>query len=316
MVENPCPPVLFIFFRRPEVTLRVFERIAQAKPTRLYLASDGPRANQLNEADTVSLLREAILSKIDWPCDVQTNFSDTNLGCAHRMSSAIDWFFENEPEGIILEDDCLPDPSFFEYCAVMLERYRDDTRMMHVAGYHCFEPGKSYGEGDYFFIRTPLVWGWASWRRAWHGYDLAMVSLESFLKTDGLYRFYEPLSSLSQTGTNYHLHKIRKEFLANRSKSWDYPWAFHVMRNHGLCVVPRVNLVSNIGVGSTGTHKRLSWNNPDANRPTESLTRFKAPEHHLPNWHAERYLFKRHLRYSLRGLGERAVSKLILRLMR
>ena len=155
-------PVLFLVFNRPDTTLRVFSEIRKAQPKKLYIAADGPRAERPNE-DLLCQQTLDIFKKIDWPCEIQTLFRKENLGCKEAVSSAITWFFEREEEGIILEDDCLPAPSFFRYCDTLLEKYRFDTRIRHIAGVN-HHSGKRWGDASIFFANHTHVWGWASWR--------------------------------------------------------------------------------------------------------------------------------------------------------
>jgi len=170
-------PLLFLVFNRPEPTARVFERIRAMRPATLYVSADGPRAGRDGEYDACRKVRE-IVKNVDWDCDTKYLFHDSNLGCKKGVSTGITWFFENEAEGIVLEDDCLPDPSFFQFCSELLTRYRDDGRIGLIAGTNYL--GESECEDDYFFSRHCPIWGWASWRRAWSRYDLAMRDWPEF----------------------------------------------------------------------------------------------------------------------------------------
>ena len=158
-------PVLLIIFNRPDTTARVFEAIRAARPTELYIAADAPRENR---SEDKRLCEEAkkITEKIDWPCEVHRLYQEKNLGCKRGPIASITWFFENVEAGIILEDDCVPHPSFFAFCSELLEKYADDKRIMHVSGNN-FQFGKMRGDASYFFSEYTLSWGWATWRRAW-----------------------------------------------------------------------------------------------------------------------------------------------------
>ena len=162
-------PILFLVFNRPDVTQRVFDAIRQARPPKLYIAADGPRKNKVGEVERCALVQE-IVSQVDWPCEVSKLIRQENLGCKIAISSAIDWFFSKEPEGIILEDDCLPHPDFFPYCDELLERYRNNERVGMISGDN-FQNGIKRGDGDYYFSQFCHIWGWASWARAWKKYD-------------------------------------------------------------------------------------------------------------------------------------------------
>ena len=126
-------PVAFIIFNRPDTTRIVFEEIKKAKPEKLLIIADGPRNNKPGEKERCAETR-AIVENIDWECEVLRNYSDKNMGCKNRVASGLNWVFENVEEAIILEDDCLPDQSFFRYCQELLEKYRDDKRIMLIAG--------------------------------------------------------------------------------------------------------------------------------------------------------------------------------------
>ncbi len=166
------PPIIFFIFNRPAETFRVFERIREARPEKLLIVADGPRSSRAGEAALCRQTRE-ILDRVDWPCEVLTNFADTNMGCGRRIAGGLDWAFEEVEEGIIVEDDCLPDPSFFRYCAKLLDRYRADERVMMISGDN-FQNGVSRTSDSWYFSQLRHCWDWATWRRAWRHFDFAM----------------------------------------------------------------------------------------------------------------------------------------------
>ena len=182
-------PILFMIFNRPDTTARVFERIRGIKPSRLFVSADGPRLQKPDEAEQCIQAR-AVIQKIDWECEVKTKFSDKNQGCKMGVNSAINWFFEHVDEGIILEDDCLPDISFFPFCQTLLELYRNDERIMHIGGSN-FQDGKLRDDGSYFFSGINHIWGWATWKRAWKQYDVQIRSLPS-LRNNEIFRTVFP----------------------------------------------------------------------------------------------------------------------------
>jgi len=180
--------------------------------------------------------------------EVSCFFPECNLGPKNGVARAISWFFEHEQEGIILEHDCLPSLDFFRYAAEMLVRYRDDKRIMHVAGmapYHV--PGSP---SDYYFIRIPLVWGWASWRRAWQQYDLNMQTLPQFRESGAIAGAVNGVRA--QANWMHYFHAAA----AGNLQTWDYPWTYAVMRNHGYCITPVRNMISNTGFGRDAVHCR------------------------------------------------------------
>ncbi len=234
----------FLIFNRPDLSTRVFQRIREARPKRLFIAADGPRAGRIGEPAQVQEARE-IAARVDWPCELQTLFRDSNLGCKTAVSSAISWFFEQVPEGIILEDDCFPDPSFFPFCAELLDRFRDDERIMSI-GADGYLGAKFHRGFSYAFSVYNLLWGWASWKRAWERYD---GSMEAFDKSTQWLQVFQETPAVAD-------HWLRQFGMAKRGEldSWGYPWRLSVWMNHGLNIVPNANLVTNIGFDQRSTH--------------------------------------------------------------
>lgn len=245
MQQLSCP-ILFLVFNRPDTTQQVFEAIRQARPPRLYIAADGPRPERLGEAEKVQAVRDYVVTHIDWPCEVKTLFRDTNLGCRLAVSTAIDWFFDNEPEGIILEDDCLPSQSFFLFCQKLLDRYRNDERIMLISGYNAQEHWKVDNE-DYFFSNFGGIWGWASWHRAWQHFDVEMKDLDRLQKKKTLRHLLG--KKLGKTREKQFENVVVKQI-----DTWAYPWALARHKNSGMAVVPVKSLVQNIGFGDDATH--------------------------------------------------------------
>jgi hypothetical protein len=257
-------PVAFILFNRPDVTERVFTEIAKAKPHKLLVIGDGPRADRAGEAGKVAETRQ-ILERIDWDCAVLTNFSDINLGCKRRVSGGLDWVFEQTPEAIILEDDCVPHPSFFRFCEEMLERYRDDRRVVQINGAN-FQSGFRAGNQDsYYFSKLCHVWGWASWRDRWQSYY--DVSMAAWPRVRDERRVADLVGSDEET--KYWL-PIFQDVFDGKIDTWDFQWAFACMLEGGSAVAPSVNLVSNIGFGAGATHT-TGGRNRLANLPTEPM---------------------------------------------
>jgi hypothetical protein len=238
--------VLFLIFNRPDVTSNVFKEIRKVKPPRLYIAADGARKDKENE---VALCQETrnIATQIDWECDVKTLFRNENLGCKYAVSSGINWFFENEEEGIVLEDDCLPSEDFFIFCDAMLEKFRQDSRIRHIGGTN-FQMGKKWGNESYYFSNLTHVWGWASWRRAWKSYD---VELSNYKKIDAAHCFK---NIFKDDFVVEAWAKIFYKLIANEINTWDYQWSITNFFNNGLSIIPNVNLISNIGFGVDATH--------------------------------------------------------------
>ena len=239
-------PIAFIIFNRPEVTERVFAEIAHARPAKLLVVGDGARVNQENDVSMVALTRE-IINRVNWPCELLTNFSEVNLGCRKRVSSGLDWVFSQVEEAIILEDDCLPDPSFFYFCDTLLARYRDDPRIMTICGTNLANT-KDITE-SYYFAPIPHIWGWATWKRVWDEYDVNMPLLD-FLNSDRAFN-----SNLDTSELNYWLNffnQVKKGVI----DTWDVQLTYLAMTSYRLSIFPRLNLIKNIGFGADATHTK------------------------------------------------------------
>ena len=237
-------PVAFLIFNRPNLTEIVFEAIAQAKPKKLLVVADGPRFPE--EFEKCQKAR-SIIERIDWPCEVLTNFSEINLGCKQRISSGLNWVFSEVEEAIILEDDCLPTPSFFYFCETLLEHYRHDERIMHISGDN-FQEGQSRNNSSYYFSKYTHVWGWASWRRAWQHYNTDMRTWPEYKKLDAIRSICE--DSLEK---KYWI-AIFDDVFEGAVDTWDYQWLYTCWSQNGLSILPNLNLISNIGFGLDSTH--------------------------------------------------------------
>jgi hypothetical protein len=257
-------PIAFIIFNRPDTTSRVFEAIRQAKPPLLLVVADGARSSKSGEAKKCAAVR-AIIDGVDWNCEVRTNYSDVNLGCKRRVSSGIDWVFEQVEEAIILEDDCLPDPSFFPYCEELLEKYRHDTRIMVISGDN-FQFGRKQRTSDsYYFSRYNHVWGWATWRRAWKYYDVDMKLWNTVRDGGWLKDILGDNSAINLWRNNFQsIHDVKVD-------TWDYQWTFSCWIQSGLTILPNVNLISNIGFGVGSTHT-INSASKLANLPVKSIS--------------------------------------------
>ena len=244
-------PILFLIFNRPDTTEIVFKSIQKLRPKQLFIASDGPRLTKMGEKEVVENLRRNILNWIDWECEVKSLFQKNNLGCKYAVSGAISWFFENVEKGIILEDDCLPDLSFFWFAEELLEKHKDNEKVLSICGYNPVEKLKindSYFYSNYFFS-----WGWASWRRAWAINDLEL----SYFKKNEL------ASELPKLYRNIIERKIReKKLLASMEKrvnSWAIPWSFTHRINNSFAIIPKINLIKNVGFSNEhATHTKLN----------------------------------------------------------
>lgn len=239
-------PVAFLVFNRPDTTEQIFSKIREARPSRLFLVADGPRDNRPDDKARCAAVRN-IIDQVDWPCEVSKNYSDKNLGCKIRISSGIDWVFSCVEEAIILEDDCLPDSTFFRFCQEMLDHYRHDEKVMMISGTNLLGKWNTISQ-SYHFSSSGSIWGWASWRRAWRCYDVNMSRW-----TDPAIR----LKVRNNLGDGYIFRSKEIEFdrvSAGKVDTWDYQWSFAQLVHSGLSVVPAVNLISNVGFNSNATH--------------------------------------------------------------
>ncbi len=254
-------PLLFIVFNRPETTARVFAAIRRARPARLYVAADGARPDRDGEAALVERTRE-VATRVDWPCEVRTLFREQNLGCGRAVSSAITWFFDQEEAGIILEDDCLPHPDFFPFCEGMLARHRHDERVLSVSGNH-FLPHALHLAQPYYFSKYVQIWGWATWRRAWRGFDLGLGQRDDAGWMELLDRTH-PIKAEA----DYWKH-IYRALRAGLIDTWDFQLMFDGWHRGGLHAAPARNLISNIGYGPDATH--TNFDGTLAELPVEPL---------------------------------------------
>jgi hypothetical protein len=256
-------PILFLVFNRPSTTKIVFETIRNARPSKLYVVADGPRNNIPGELEKCQEVR-SIVTDIDWDCELKTLFRDENLGCGKGVSAGITWFFQNEPEGIILEDDCYPHPTFFRYCSELLEHYRDDNRVMEISGNNLRPEGYQETEYSYSFSNFNGIWGWASWRRAWDLYDFEMKEYKNVRQRRALDTKYTSIYE-----RDYFTWVFERTYLFPHI-TWDYQWEFVKRINSALTIVPKKNLVINLGFGADAT-STTSSDGPAANLKSEAF---------------------------------------------
>lgn len=255
-------PVALFIFNRPDCLKRVLERIESIKPSVLLVVCDGPREDIAGETEIVAQCR-ALIDKVSWGCKVLRNFSDKNLGCRGRVSSGLDWVFEQVNEAIILEDDCLPDPSFFRFCQELLGRYRKDQRVGMISGTN-FQFGHKVNDDSYYFSNLNHIWGWATWRDRWQAdYDVDL-------------NYWPKVREENRVDDWFGTTPERKSFIFNLERTyrseidtWDYQWWFASRLNGRVSIIPNKNLVSNIGYGPQATHTK--GHNVLSELPTSSM---------------------------------------------
>jgi len=312
-------PVILLIFNRPPLTERVFKKIAEVKPPKLFLVADGPREG--NEEDAAQLAEgKRIVENVDWDCEAYYNYSDINLGCGIRVATGISWAFEHVDRAIILEDDCLPDPSFFQFCEELLERYKDDERIMNISGTN-LQGGQNPTETSYYYSRYPFTWGWATWRRAWKYYDYHLALWEELRET----RFPAGITG-NEEAAKYLRHHFEMAFRKGPPEdyrswdytyTWDYQWAFACFVQQGLSVIPDRDLISNIGFGASATHTKND-NHQYASLPAKEM-KFPLvhPQHKLVNREADYRQFRlvgnslKDIKKKKKGYGVRVKNRIM-----
>ena len=240
--------VLIIFFNRPNTLEKVFEKVREAQPPKLFLVQDGPRPGNGEDVTRIEACRK-IVENVDWDCEVYRNYSECNLGCGLRPQSGISWVLSQVESSIILEDDCVPEMSFFTFCDEMLERYKDDERICYISGLNHFEEW-DFGDSSYGFTKGGSIWGWATWERAWKRYDYAVNGITNSYVEKHIVQF------LSRNKSRIGLWKRTNELVKAETKLsyWDVQWGFVKYSQNQLVIVPKYNLISHIGIGADSTH--------------------------------------------------------------
>lgn len=236
------PPILVVAFNRPDQLFRVLQVVKEIKPESIYISIDGPRENNPKDIEKVRIVKD-LINSIEFCKVVRTKISDVNLGSQKSVSQAVTWFLNEVGEGIILEDDCLPDPSFFKFCGEMLEKYRNCTNIMQISGFNLLS-GKHLSKYDYYFSNFGWSWGWATWKRAWDKFDLEMRGWGLFkqLGFHNSFPFYpERIDTFNAIA-------------GGKGKMWDFMWAYSIAINSGLSIVPTFSLIKNIGFTRDATH--------------------------------------------------------------
>ena len=275
--------VLLLIFNRPEMTGKVFDVIRSVQPKRLYIGADGPRPDRKDDAELVEQARQ-VVENVDWDCVVKRLYQDDNLGCRNSVTDSITWFFEHEEDGIILEDDCLPSQSFFGFCEQMLERYRDDSRIMMISGNNYKLDSSETVDDSYLFCRNYSCWGWATWKRGWDKFDRDL----SDWNDEKLRISLNYLSAEKYVQKHYRfIFDLAKE---DTRDIWDYQWQFACIFNYSLCIVPQKNMISNIG--TDGVH--FSGDSPVLFRKRYEIdvNRLKHPGYIYPDLNFEDELYR------------------------
>lgn len=279
-------PVTFIIFKRPQTTEKVFQAIRQVKPKKLFVIADGPRTDRPGEAEKCEASR-AIIDRVDWECEVIKNYADTNLGCATRVSSGLDWVFSKVEQTIILEDDCIPHNSFFRFSEELLEKYQNDTRISSISAQNV-QAGQPRTNYSYYFSRYSHCWGWATWKRAWQHYDLNIKLWQEVQAQNLLHDIL-----LDSKAVNYWRRTFQTIYDNPTGITWDYQWTFACWMQGSLSITPNVNLVANVGVGADATHFTSDKEFSFINLPTQSMEfPLKHPPYIIRNVEADTFTQK------------------------
>lgn len=280
MAKSFDTAILFLIFKQPEITNQVFQEIRKLRPTKLYVAADGPRSDK--ERVECEATRQIVVDAIDWPCDVKTRFLEGNIGCKLAVSSAISWVFSHEEQVIILEYDCLPHPSFFRFCEDLLLRYQDNEKVFSISGNN-FQFGNKRGTASYYSSSIATIWGWATWKRAWEKWEGQISDYPKFVKEDRISRILK-----SKKNQKFWINKFKTIFTGENRSTWGFPWVYALMNHQALCLTPNRNLVRNIGFNAQATHAK-NEKDVHANIPEEDIGIIVHPQDLEPNLAADEF---------------------------
>ncbi len=243
-------PILLLIFKRPDLTQLVFDRVREIQPQQLFISADGARSHKEGETELVAQTRQ-IFDQVDWDCEVHTLYRDQNLGCRRAVSGGINWFFDHVEQGIILEEDCVPDPSFFQFTKEMLEKYKDHDEVMSISGLNLIQNQFSDLPTSYLYTKFVFYWGWATWRSAWKKMDVDMKRFPEFVEKNYISRL------LSDKDAQKYIIQKFHETHTKQNDSWAYAWFYNCILHNGLAIVPKNNLIENVGFGDQATHTKI-----------------------------------------------------------
>ncbi len=293
-----CPPVLLVFFNRPEVLRKNLIALSRIAPRRLFLACDGPRHKKYNDEIRVNECRRIAQELIEWDCEIETLYTELNYGCDIWVPAAIDWFFSKVDSGIVLEDDCIINEGFARFASELLEKYRDEPKVMNISASNFQQ--KTWGDGDYYFSAYPSNWGWASWARAWQKYDSELVHISKFIFSSEFSNF------LHDKEQRKYWEYFYRGLVSKKYTFWDAKWLLSIWANQGISITPNMNLVTNVGFGQYATHTKNKSSN-DHLEISCAPHFFKDPTcGYVINNDADRYLFLR--RYKPKFLAKLSIS--------
>ncbi len=289
-------PILLLIFNRPDTTLEVLKAIRAIKPAKLFIVADGPRNNKPGDLILCEKTRQVALQAVDWECELITDFRKQNLGCGVGVYTGITWFFNQVDKGIILEDDCLPDLTFFKFCEELLNHYESNDKVMHISGNN-FQFGKLRGTASYYFSKYTHNWGWATWKRAWSKFQFKIDDLSISINN----RLFEDML-LSGEEIKYWKNTF-EELEDGKADVWDGQWLYSVWKHKGVSILPNKNLVKNIGFNQNATHT-FSLDSILSNIKTKPINKIIHNDKIAINQEADQYSFERTVLYKLNFLGK------------
>ncbi len=298
-------PILLIIFNRPDKVRRLIESLSIVRPKRIYISADGPRPGVKEDIEKCQASREAA-QRIDWPCEVYTNFKDENLGVDKGMEEAMTWFYSNVEEGIVCEDDCVPNPDFFRFCTTLLDRYRHNEKVMLISGTN-FQDGVKHGNGSYYFSHYP-TWGYAMWKRTWNKFDTNLDGLEFFIKNKKIDTILR-----DQRQKKYWVGFFKKI----RDKKYNFTdtrLLFSIWNNNGLIVIPNSNLVKNIGFDNEATHS--TFGGKERSLESSNIGDIIFNDEIVANEEADNYFFKKIHKTSLFKIIYSKIKQLIIKTLK
>ncbi len=299
-------PILLLTWQRNKEVEALISKLRKINAVNLYINSDGYSLNKKNskQIDKILETRSTILKNIDWDCKLQIKFNNKNLGCKNSVIEAINWFFENEESGIILEEDCIPDISFFYYCAELLKKYKNHKSIGCITGVN-FQNNQKVSDSSYYFSKYNHCWGWATWKDKWEIFDKD-INFWPKMKSQ---KEWEIDKSMKEEERNYW-EKVFENSYLNLIDSWAYPWLASLWYKNKLTITPEYNLVSNVGFDGLATHTKNRFSRA-SNQKTYSLKKIIHNSAIKINIKADRYTFKNHfLEYKSQNIGIKMINKI------
>jgi len=308
MPLNFDTPILLLIFNRPDITEKIFNIIKSIKPMKLYIAADGPRNNKKGDKDLCQKTRD-VTNEITWDCEVKRLYRLDNLGCSEAIKTAIRWFFEHENEGIILEDDCIPNIDYFEFTSNLLNKYRHNPKIMMITGFNPQSESSNLVE-SYYFSRWATIWGWATWKRAWCLFDEALSEWPEYSKLFEDDKYFESCPVFKE----YLMYSFDKNYMQRDKTAWSYLWVYTMLKNDGLCIVPSVNLISNIG--HEGAHQTGGGYTPYLDLPTSRINSENLidPKEIAPNHSQDMIRFNKYIKTHWRTYSALQIGRYVRRL--